>query len=244
MKPLMDDGWDPVPAYLYMMLQESNNGRRGREITQAKLVAWGQKIKLYKGVTRIFALLRKQAHAISPDINIEYYLVSSGIGEVLRASRVAKYFDDIWACDFHYDDNGRIAFPKNIISFTDKTRYLFHISKGIIGPESRHKPFEVNRKIDFPDLHIPIDQMIFVGDGYTDIPCFSMLQKQGGIAIGVYDPEDRERWGRAWGFITEGRVSNLSPTNYSKNSALRLSLMMAVEHIARRIALTRQTYQG
>ena len=86
--------------------------------------------------------------------------------------------------------------------------------------------------------------MIFVGDGYTDIPCFSLVRKQGGVAIGVYDPEDRERWGRAWGFIEDGRVSNLVPADYAKGSALSNSLTMAVESMANRIALRRSTYQG
>ncbi|MGH8593783.1 MAG: haloacid dehalogenase-like hydrolase, partial [Gammaproteobacteria bacterium] len=68
--------------------------------------------------------------------------------------------------------------------------------------------------------------------------------KNDGIAIGVYDGEDRARWGRAWGFIEDGRVSNLVPADYGKNSALTNSLLMAVESIARRIALRRKTYQG
>lgn len=241
--PLIGSGWDPVPAYLYAMLEVSN-GDPLRRITRERLMRFGRHIRLYGGATRVFKRLTEHARSVSPDIGVEFYLVSSGIGETLRATRIARHFQDIWACDFAYGPEGEIAFPKNIVSFTDKTRYIFHIQKGIVGPESRGRPFEVNRKLPPERLRVPLHQMIFVGDGYTDIPCFSLIRKNDGIAIGVYDAADRERWGRAWGFIEDGRVSNLVPADYRSHSALTHSLLMAVDSIARRIALRRKTYQG
>jgi hypothetical protein len=140
--------------------------------------------------------------------------------------------------------DGTVLFPKKIVSFTDKTRYLFHVQKGIFGPDFRGKPFDVNKKFDESSIRVPLNQMIFVGDGYTDIPCFSLVRKSGGIAIGVYDRENREKWGRAWGFIEDGRVSNLVPADYGEKSALSDSLIMAVESMASRISLAAHTYQG
>ncbi|MGH8659134.1 MAG: HAD family hydrolase [Gammaproteobacteria bacterium] len=241
---LIEQGWDPVPAYLYRMLELSNGCGDASPITQEKLARWGKRIQLYNGATRIFEHLIKHAQTVNPNASVEFYLISSGIREILAATRIAKHFTDIWACDFDYGDGGQVRFPRNIVSFTDKTRYIFHIAKGIVGEEARRKPFEVNRKVAPDKLRVPMNQMIFVGDGYTDIPCFSLIRKNDGIAIGVYDGEDRARWGRAWGFIEDGRVSNLVPANYGKNSALTNSLLMAVESIARRIALRRKTYQG
>ena len=84
-----------------------------------------------------------------------------------------------------------------------------------------------------------------VGDGSTDIPCFSLVKQAGGIAIGVYGaPDNRKKRGRAWGFVEEGRVSNLARANYSENSTLADSLIMAVEHLAKRISLAEHTFQG
>lgn len=240
---LIAEGWDPVPAYLYLMLEESAAGPE-RTITRERLARWGRRIQLYNGATRIFERLRRHAHGINPNAVLEFYLISSGIGEILRASRIARHFTEIWACDFHYGPEGEILFPRNLVSFTDKTRYIFHIAKGIIGPEGRARPFEVNRKLPPGRLRIPMDQMIFVGDGYTDIPCFSLVRDNNGIAIGVYDAEDRSRWGRAWGFIEDGRVSNLARADYGKNAVLNDLLSMAVESMARRLALRRSTYQG
>ena len=242
-EPLLNSGWDPVPAYLYMMIQKSNSVD-GQPITRQKLAQWGRRISPYNGATRIFSRLRQHVASVSPDALVEFYLISSGIGEILRATKLAKYFDDIWACDFCYGDSGKITFPKNIVSFTDKTRYLFHIAKGITGSQSRGKPFEVNKKVKDENLQIPFNQMIFVGDGYTDVPCFSLIRKHGGTAIGVFDKKNRDKWGRAWGFIEDDRVSNLAPADYGRDSSLSISLMMAIENIAKRIKLRNQTYQG
>ncbi len=240
--PLLEDGWDPVPAYLFKMLELSKAGES--TITRESLAAWGADCPLYRGAKGLFSSLEKFAKAEYPEISLEFYLVSSGIGEVLRASPIAENFTDIWACEFEYAPGGEIQFPKRIVSFTDKTRYLFHVAKGIYGPGYAGKPFEVNRKVPREALRVPMNQMIFVGDGHTDVPCFSLVRNAGGVAIGVYDRERQDRWGRAWGFIEDNRVSNLVPADYSLKSALVDSLKMAVGSIARSIAVRRSTYQG
>ena len=217
-QPLLNSGWDPIPAYLYRMIRLSNSGELS--ITHADLAAWGLKVKLFNGVNTLFRQLRTHLASIHPGVQVEFYLISSGLGEILRNTQIAKHFAAIWACDFEYGPDERINFPKRIVSFTDKTRYLFYVSKGLIGPEYDAKPFEVNRKVPDNQLRVPFDQMIFVGDGYTDIPCFSLVRKAGGVALGVYDPNNSERWGRAWGFIEDGRVSNLVPADYGKSRRL------------------------
>ena len=248
-RPMMEtesasEEWDPVPAYLYKMIEKSASG--GIEpITRDSLVNWGRELPLYPGVETIFTRLRDVATAVNPRVALEFYVVSSGIGDVLRNTSIAHEFKEIWASDFAYDEAGRIRFPRKIISFTDKTRYIFHVQKGIIGQSYVGKPFEVNRKVDAARLRIPLNRMIMVGDGFTDVPCFSLVKQGEGIAIGVYgDPDDRDKRSRAWGFIEDGRVSNLVPADYTEKSALTTSLIMAVESLAKRISLADHIYQG
>jgi hypothetical protein len=241
--PLLADGWDTVPAYMFRMLQESQK-RTTKPFTKKNFETHGRSLKPFAGVTTIFNRIRKNVASICPAAEVEFYVISSGILTTLRASKLAKHFTEMWASDFHYGPNGEIVFPKSIVSFTDKTRYLFQISKGITGEATRGKPFEVNRKHDPSRLRIPLNNMVYVGDGYTDIPCFSLLKKYNGIPIGVYDRKNREKWGRAWGFTEDGRVSNLVPADYGKSSALADSLLMATEAIAQRIKLAGQSYQG
>lgn len=243
---LFEQDWDPVPAYLHRMIELSRHSQHGA-ITQDRLQAWGAALPLHNGVSTLFERLRTAVRAIHPQITLEFYLVSSGIGDVLRATPIAHEFTEIWASEFAYDDaadGGGIHFPRRIVSFTDKTRYLFHIQKGIIGSHMRNRPFEVNRKVPEDRLRVPFDQMIFVGDGYTDIPCFSLVRKGGGVAFGVWDPSHRNKRSRAWGFIEDGRVSNLNQARYDDDSELYQWLEAAVDSMAARIVLKNRVYRG
>lgn len=241
---LFQQDWDPVPAYLYQMIELSKSQAHGT-ITQDRLENWGRRLPLHAGVETLFARLRAMVKEQHPQVQLEFYLISSGIGDVVRHTAIAHEFTDIWASEFVYDaQGGGIQFPKRVVSFTDKTRYLFHIQKGIIGTGSRNKPFEVNKKIAQDKLRIPFEQMIFVGDGYTDIPCFSLIRRSGGVAFGVWDPKHREKRSRAWGFIQEGRVSNLNQARYDEEAELYQWLEEAVESLAGRISLNNRIYRG
>ncbi|MBU1087535.1 MAG: haloacid dehalogenase-like hydrolase [Candidatus Omnitrophica bacterium] len=233
-------GWDPIPAYLYKMIEFSQSSIKTR-ITQKNLAEFGKKIKFFNGVQNIFRQIEQRAKEVNPTIQVDFFLISSGIREILMNTKITKYFKDIWACDFEYNSKGEIVFPKNIVSFTDKTRYLFQISKGIFGPESRLNPFEVNKKVS--QLYIPFNQMIVVGDGYTDIPLFSLITKNGGKAIAVYNPEDKRKWPKAWGFVEDKRVSNLVPADYGIKHALNHTLMMVVQNIAEKLLVDNTVYQ-
>lgn len=242
--PLLEEqDWDPVPAYLYKLIELSRSGKYGA-ITRERLEDWGRRLPLHDGVQSLFGRLREVVRKSHPQVQLEFYLISSGIGDVVRQTSIAHEFTDIWASEFIYDGAGVIQFPRRIVSFTDKTRYLFHIQKGIVGAASRNKPFEVNKKVDQDKLRVPFQQMIFVGDGYTDIPCFSLIRRSGGIAFGVWDPRHRDKRSRAWGFIQEGRVSNLNQARYDEEAELYQWLEEAVESLAGRISLNTRTYGG
>jgi phosphoserine phosphatase len=239
---LIAQDWDPVPAYLHRMIETARDGGIAC-MTRDDLVAWGRELPLHPGVDTLFDRLRACVREVDPRVSVEFYLISSGIGDVVRNTRIASQFTDIWASEFHYDDAGRPQFTRRIVSFTDKTRYLFHIQKGIIGPASRGKPFDVNRKIPNELLRIPMHQFIFIGDGLTDIPCFSLVTREKGVAVAVYDEHHTEKWGGAYKFIAEDRVKSLYSTNYSENSDLSRFLTMALRHKAEGIVVRGRAYQ-
>jgi len=240
---LMADDWDPVPAYLNHMVTASNEGRIST-MTKEALEIWGKQVPFFDGLKDVFPHLRKVAKEANPRVTLEFYLISSGIGDVLRNTAIADEFTDIWASEFYYDADGKAVAPRKIISFTDKTRYIFQVQKGIIGEASRGKPFAVNKKLSSEQLRIPLNQMVFVGDGYTDIPCFSLIKQSGGIPIAVYDQKHTEKWGNAFQFVADGRVSNLHSANYQQGSDLTNFLSMAVRSLAERIAVSASSYQG
>ena len=178
-----------------------------------------------------------------PQVQLEFYLISSGIGDVVRSTPIAHEFTEIWASEFTYGADGGIEFPRRIVSFTDKTRYLFHIQKGIIGREFRNKPFEVNRKVPEDRLRVPFDQMVFVGDGYTDIPCFSLIRRAGASPSACGTQAPRQAQPRL-GLHEEGRVSNLNQARYGENAELYQWLEEAVTSLAGRITLKSRVYRG
>ncbi len=213
---LLPLGWDPVPSYLYKLIDIAPN----YNITKKRLADFAQKVKFKAGVELFFDNIKNDLRKISPQTEIEFFIISSGIGEIVRNTKIAKYFTDIWACEFHFDDNGLIKFPKKIVSFTDKTRYIFQISKGMFGKEYAGKPYAVNLKVDASEYYVPIKNMIYIGDGMTDVPCFSLLQRFGGITIAVYDAQNTKAYGKAQNFKTEKRVDDLHNADYSKDSSL------------------------
>jgi len=233
-QPLDRGGWDPIPAYLYALIRLKDHNPAWR-ITREQLRNFAGNLKFHAGVTRIFPFLKNHLKEKAAGLEIEFYIISSGIGEIIRNTRISKYFTDIWASEFHYDTDDSILFPRNVISFTDKTRYLFQISKGITGEEARADHYAVNRRISGSGYRIRMENMVFVGDGLTDIPCFSLIRRYHGITIGVYDKNKRERWSRAWDFLEEGRVTTLLSADYSIDSDLTRTLMMAIDRIASRI---------
>ena len=233
---LLDENWDPIPAYLWRMIELSNSRPEGDRITREKLGAWGRQITFFEGVEELFDTLRAETKKVDPEIDVEFYIISSGIGEILRTTSIFPQFKDVWACDFHYNDRGEIVYPRRVVSFTEKTRFLYHISKGLIGAKYKSKPFAVNERIDPDAYRIPFKQMIVVGDGHTDIPCFALIKRYGGYPFGVYDPDRPGRWGKAFGFVTDQRVVSLHTARYKPGDDLHNMLRMAVSHIAREIA--------
>ncbi len=229
---LMNNNWDPVPAYMYMLIQESLNGKH---ISKHTLQEVGKSLSFNEGVIDFFNNIKSDFSALSHIIEIEFYIVSGGIGEIIHNSAIAKHFTHIWSCELAYNKENLIEFPSNIVSFTDKTRYLFQISKGIVGKKAFSNPYEVNNKIEADKIVIPFENMIYIGDGYTDIPCFSMIKKNDGFAFAVYNKEDKDKYSRALHFMEQNRVTNSHAANFTKSSDLYNSIVLAIESIAKKI---------
>lgn len=236
---LLAEGWDEMPAYLWRMIEWSQSQPPENRITQEKLKQWGSRIEFFPGVETIFGELRREAQAVDPAVTVEFYLISSGIGEILRAARIADEFRDIWAGDFHYNEAGEIICARNIVSFTEKTRFVVAISKGLVGAEARGRNKDVNKRLRRGEFAIPFRNMIVVGDGQTDIPMFAMVKRSGdealsGRTIGVSDPREQRKWGQALELAHERRVDVLLEADYGENGALRATLIEYVRRLADR----------
>ncbi|MGF1459773.1 MAG: hypothetical protein ACFBSG_12190 [Leptolyngbyaceae cyanobacterium] len=232
-------GWDAIPARFYSLIEYSiSQTQADKRITQDTLAQFGQSLQPFGGVVEMFDQLRQAVAAIAPQVEVEYYLITSGFVEIARNTSIAHNFKAMWGCEFSYSDSGEIEFLKRALSHPEKPRYLYYLSKGIDKQDGEDLLF-VYEDVPQEDLAIPLPQVVYVGDGTSDIPCFAMLNHEGGTAIGVYPEGSPDEWAKHYRPSRSQRVNNLAPACYTQNSELMQSLTLAVESICKRICLQR-----
>lgn len=186
---LIEKGWDPTAAYMMLLVNEMKKHGKLKELTPRKLRQFGQeRLQLFEGVEGMFAELRE---LVGRDVTIQFFVISGGLQEVIRGTPIAKKLTDYWGCTL---DDGKavgVPYPKNVITFTEKTKYLFQINKGFVGAQYKNKPYEVNEFVEEQERAIPLENMIYIGDGLTDVPCFSILKAEGCPIVVYHQREDR-----------------------------------------------------
>lgn len=216
---LIQNGWDPTEAYLMLLVKEMKDRGKLDELTPDKLREFGATLQLFEGVQDMFAQLRK----LVPDsVTVQFFVISGGLQEVIAGTKIEKELDDYWGSTLDDGSALGVPYPKNVISFTEKTRYIFQINKGFIGARYKNKPYEVNEFMEQRARAIPLENIIYIGDGLTDIPCFSILEKKG-FPIVVYnqDPKRREGLQRGVKIARHRSVHGPYKAIYRKGSSLR-----------------------
>ena len=237
-KPLLDDGWDKYLARAYCLIEESKQREDKDKITKERLAKVGRELKPFEGVTEMFERLRQCARDLISDVEVEFYLITGGFIEMALNTSIASNFKAMWGCRFHYGADGEIKFIKQQMTNTEKTSYLYYLSKGMDGEKDKDLMFAYSSVAD-DKLRIPLTQVIYVGDGASDAPCFTVVNQNGGTGIGLYKESNVEKWSQQEKIDVNQRVANIAPPDYSKNSELMQSLTLAVEGICKQIALRR-----
>jgi phosphoserine phosphatase len=228
---LVDAGWDPAPAYLNLMLDLVGDGKPLGKLSNAGLRKFGQQCNFYPGLPALFTDLKNQVkeHTLS-NPSIEFYVISGGLEEVILGSSIAQHLNAVRGCRFA-ERGGIVAQLMNVVTFTEKTRYLFELNKAQLKP-TRANPYEVNKDVPEGNRRIPFSNMIYVGDGLTDVPCFSLLNKAGGRGFGVFDPTKSGAPKKAWEQLAAPqRVKSLNAPKYGQHDELGALLRVAVQGI-------------
>ena len=200
-----------ILAYMKLMFDEAK--RNDISLTREGFREFGKDIELYEGVKGWFKLVNE--YADSRGVKVEHYINSSGLKEIIEGSVIAKEFKHIFAGTFIYDEKGVAEWPGIAVDYTAKTQFLFKISKGIFS--SRDSKM-VNESSTDDEKRITFSNMIYFGDGETDIPCMKIVNMFGGHSIAVFDPHNEKKRAAAQKLLRQGRVRFISPANYTKDS--------------------------
>ena len=200
-----------ILAYMKLMFDEAR--KNGISLTREGFKQYGADIKLYEGVREWFRNVDR--YGKEHGVIIEHYINSSGLKEIIEGSSIAKEFRHIFAGSFIYDENGVAEWPGIAVDFTAKTQYLFKIQKGIFSSRDAQK---VNESMADEAKRIPFTNMIYFGDGDTDVPSMKLVTMFGGNAIAVFDPSRPKKKEAAQKLLRQGRVNFITPASYTKDS--------------------------
>lgn len=221
-------GWqehmDGILAYMYTMLRKSKE--KGLSIRRENLVEMGRSIELFPGVKEWFA--RINAFGESLGVEVEHYILSSGLREIIEGSGISHEFKKVYASEFYYDESGVPVWPKLDVNFTAKTQFVYRINKGVLDVSNDK---DLNASMPDDSKRVPFTNMIYVGDGLSDVPCMKMMRSYGGQAIAVYQPESRSAVEE---LLYRGRVDFIFPADYREGT----SLDTTVKNIIRKMAVT------
>ena len=221
-------GWqqemDGILAYMYTMLRKCNE--LGIPLTRESLVEKGRSIELFPGVKEWFG--RINAFGESLRVEIEHYVLSSGLKEIIEGSGISHEFKMVYASEFYYDETGTPVWPKLDVNFTAKTQFVYRINKGVLAVSNDK---DLNASMPDDSKRIPFTNMIYVGDGLSDVPCMKMMRAYGGQAIAVYQAGNRLGVEE---LLSRGRVDFIFPADYREGTALDST----VKNIIRKMAIT------
>jgi hypothetical protein len=223
-------------------------------LTNAKLRQLGAQLKFYPGLPDFLAIAKERVEGRTEfsahGITVEHYIVSTGLRQMILGSSIAKYVTDIWACDFieeaapsgYLKQQGKLKIDEHEISQvgslldnTTKTRAIWEINKGV-----NKNQIGVNDLIAPEDRRVPIRNMIFVADGPTDIPVFSILNSNGGRTLGIYNPAQREHFREVKRLSDQGRVKHFARADYEPGSDAAEWILTSIDEIAQAIVDDRQ----
>lgn len=224
---------DGILTYMGSLALQARVVKKREELTPGRLKLHGAKIPLFPGVLGWFDRINKYAKELN--VQLQHYIVSSGIEEMILGTPITKHFTRIFGCKYHYDKvTGYVKWPAVSINYTTKTQYIFRINKGVL---NCYDDSRVNEYIEHDQRPVPFKRMIYLGDGDTDVPCMRLVKEQGGCSIAVFD---EKKWNEASSqnkiekLIAEDRVNYVAPGNYEKESQLDVTVKGVLRKISRK----------
>jgi len=235
-KEAVNTGGEEIVTYMRLMLEKSRNKKY--PVTPEILESLAGKITYFPGVQTYFEHINKFTKNNFDDIKLSHYIISAGLKEIISGTSIAKYFYNIFASEYHYDEYNRADFPKVIVNDTLKTQFIFRINKG---KELLHE--SINTHMPTPLRPIPFQNILYIGDGLTDVPCMAVIRKNGGYAIAVFKSHNSKGKEICKELLSAGRVDFIAKADYSNDSELVQLIKLLLNNIVEGIRYGRESFR-
>ncbi len=222
-KLAVENRMDKNLAWMYELIRFSNFNDRSLHRDYFRQA--GADVPLYKGVETWFDAINTYAGKIG--IDVEHYIISSGLKEIIEGSPIARHFQRIYASSYYYNADDVAVWPAQAINYTNKTQYVFRIAKGFL----EEYDDRVNDSMPEGDLRIPYENIVYIGDSETDIPCMRLVKSKGGYSIGVFDPVKNNR-SRVHQLFNDDRIDFYGPADYTEGGEMFGFLRKIISDIA------------
>jgi len=224
---------DQVLTYMYLMFKKTTNNNM--VLKRNYLNQMGKEIELFEGVTDWFDRINK--FGSENGVVVEHYIISSGLKEIIEGSKIGNKFKQIYASEFFYNEDGNAVWPKLAVNYTNKTQFLWRINKGILDVSDDDN---LNIKMMASKRRIANSNMIYIGDGLTDVPCMKLTKDRGGISIAVYTNKTKEI---AQKLLTDNRINYLAKADYTEGSKIDLIVKKTIKAMAINTELNNISYE-
>ena len=210
-------------AWMYELIKYSKF--KGKSLRREYFNEIGYDVKLYPGVDSWFENVN--AYAAECGIEVEHYIISSGLREIIEGSRIGPYITRVYASSYFYSADGIAEWPAQVVNYTTKTQFIFRIAKGYL----EEYDARVNDSMPHTNRNVDYENIVYIGDSATDIPCMTLVKQKGGYSIGVYDPVSNNR-SKVDKLFSDGRLNFYAPADYSKDSLIFSYMKNVIDEIA------------
>ena len=216
-----EEGMDRVLAYMYCMVEKAKEA--GNPLTREALVSCGKDIEYHPGVEDWFERINRYGEEAG--VQVEHYVLSSGLKEIIEGTSIAKYFERIYACEFIYKD-GQAYWPKMSVNYTNKTQFVYRINKGVL---DIYNDVDLNSSRPDAEKRVFFSNMIYIGDGLTDVPCMKLVKQSGGHSIALYQPGKEHKTAP---LLQHERVDWMFEADYTEGSQLDSTMKLLLQNLA------------
>lgn len=227
---------DPMLVYMRHIIEALERVRV--DVKREDFAAMAGAIEYFPGVptwfTRMNAYVRRRSRG---QVKLHHYLISAGQREILDGVSIRRHFKRIYASEYHFNHHGVATFPKLLVTDTLKTQFLFRINKG------RESVTEsINEHMPEGERPIPFQNMVYLGDGMTDVPSMAITKKNGGYAVAVYDPRGDKGRATCTKLLDAGRVDYIAEADFRAASRLTRRVQLLLDAIIAGVAYRREAH--